>query len=236
MRIRQPVPMKVIRAPRIMYVNDATFIPSGMHGIPQAAAKEAVDHVYRKLVKRGVHPTTARGIVVRAVARHHGRLAHRQAPRGYKYMRSAGLSDDDGGLAAVQAKAADYQRAHAGLIAKLGAAQNDADKLAVQNAVEGLYNDWTAWAVDTKGGAAPYEWDRSNPVDAILIAVRDDLRNTSDLIAANKAQAVLQKNIALLSKFGQPGTMPKIDLDLPWYAWAGAAVAAAAGAKALHLW
>lgn len=236
MRIQQPVPMKVIRAPRIMYVNDATFIPSGMHGIPQAAAKEAADHVYRKLVKRGVHPTTARGIVVRAVARHHGRLAHRHAaPRGYTYMRPAGLSDDDG-LAAVQAKAADYQKAHAGLIAQLGAARTDADKLVVQNAVEGLYNDWTAYAVDLKGGAAPYEWDRSNPVDAILIAVRDDLRNTSDLIAANKAQAVLQKNIALLSKFGQPGTLPKLGLDLPWYAWAGAAVAAVAGAKVLRLW
>jgi hypothetical protein len=245
--------MRVVRAPQLMRVNDATFIPSGMHGavggVPEKPEqREAAELVFKNLVGRGIHPNVARGLVVRAKMRHHGRIAHqrRRAP-GFKYMRSAGLSDDDTVgpplpddqlLATVQAKANDVQTSHKALIGRIPSAASDADRLAIRNSIDGLYQDWTQYAVGVKDGAAPYQWDRTNPVDAILIAVRDDLRDTVNLFDANKAQAALQKNIALLSKFGQPGKGgPLFNVDVPWYVWGGAAAAAVGIAgKTLHLW
>jgi hypothetical protein len=57
-----------------------------------------------------------------------------------------------------------------------------------------------------------------------------------DMIQANKMQAVIARQIAELPTFGMPGKMPTIKVDLPWYVWAGGAVALAAATKAAHLW
>jgi hypothetical protein len=196
----------------------AQFIPSGMHQFHNRAAgymqvapayERAVTglgdsrRIERTLVARGVHPDRARAIVARAAVR-------------------AGLGDDEPTgptLADVQAKAGDYENAHRTLIAQLGATADgdagSAERLQIRNVVEGLYDDWTTWAVSAKGGVAPYQWDRTNPVDAILIAVRDDLRNTADLLAANKAQQVLGKQI---QAYGGGFKLPSIDLPWGWLA------------------
>lgn len=233
--------MRVIRAPKILHVNHATFIPSGMHGavggVPEKLEhRDATEQVFKKLVGRGIHPNIARGLVTRAKMRHHGRTEHQQKHRGFTYMRRAGLSDGEPTIDDVVSKAQEFQLQHRGLLAQLGAQPNDAlTKENVRNSVEALYNAWTQYAVGVKDGTAPYQWDRSNPMDAVLIAVRDDLRNTADLIAANKAQQALAKQIANLPKLGTG--KPGFNIDVPWYVWAAGAVAAVGvGSKALHLW
>lgn len=240
----------------VTYVTTATLIPDGMNQFHNRAAgymqvapayerpvsglgDPAADLV-KSLVKRGIHPERARVLVTRAkhrivkrgVASKHSVASSRH---GAGVRHRSGLGDDaPAGLTLedVQAKGNDFQGAHRTLIAQLAATQDDAGRMSIRNAVEGLYNDWTAWAVGARGGVPPYQWNRTDPVDAILIAVRDDLRNTADLLAANKAQQVLGKQI---SEMGRPG-LPKLSLDLPWYAWLGVAAGVAAGAKAAHLW
>lgn len=188
----------------------ATMIPTGMHATIVVDKRRVLESVVDGLIARGVEPVRARTLVSRA------------AMRQYQNQ-GDGLGDDatpdSSLLTAVQAKAADMQSQHKALIDKLG---GGADPNAIRDAVEGLYNDWTAYAVDAAGGVPPVQWDRTDPVQAILIAVRDDLRNTADMLAANKAQQVLAKQIAGLPKLGIPGSLPSLP-DVPWYVWAGGA-------------
>lgn len=209
--------MRVIRAPRVMYVQEATFIPSGMHGVDIGQQKNVTESVSKQLVAKGVPEHRARRMVKMASIRIRSR--YWRGNRG-----AAGLGD--GGetsaspLEAVQTKATAFQNAHRTLIAQLAGAVSDIDRLTLRNTIESLYNDWTQYAVQTKDGAPPFEWNRVDPVDAILIAVRDDLRNTVDLIDANKAQQVLGKQI---KSYGGGFSLPK--LEIPWYVWAGGAAA-----------
>ncbi len=257
--INRPGLVRVIRAPRFMRVRHATFIPSGMHGAAASATskkakpdhREAAEQIVKSLVAKGVSPQKARGLVVRAAARHHGRTANRGRAWGqsYKYMRRAGLSDDEiygppapedlateQALASIVAHGNKTQSTHKELIARIPSATSDSDRLAIRNAIDGLYNDWTQYAVGVKNGAPPFEWNRTNPIDAILIAVRDDLRDTVNLFDANKAQQILGKNISMMSKFGMPTKGgPLFNVDVPWYVWAGGAAAALGVAwKAMH--
>lgn len=233
--------MKVIRAPQVMYVQEATFIPSGMHGISSSAREAVVSSLSKEMAARGIPPGRARHVVKMASMRIHSRWN-----RGRHLGWGKGLGDDEtygpplpndmvaaNKLALVQTKGTEYQRQHAAFINQLpSSGASDSDKLKVRNGIENLYNEWTAFAVDLKGGLPPFEWNRTDPVDAILIAVRDDLRDTVNLIDANKAQAVLAKQIKELVKPGSLPGLPNLPkMDLPWYVWVGGALAAAVAAK-----
>lgn len=228
--------IRFVQSPTI-YVDQATMIPDGMHGVsPKKAVPAAVE---RDLIARGIRPERARILVRRALLKARDR-SYGRGRRPMPHPRRNGLGDGEETsalLASVQSRGGDFQRAHATLIAQLGAAFSPEEKLRIQNTIDGLYNDWTAYAVGVKGGAAPYEWNRTDPVDAILIAVRDDLRDTSNLISANKAQQALAKQIAALPTFGMPGKNPLLNIDVPWYVWAaGAATGVAIVTKALKIW
>lgn len=245
-------------------VHTADLIPAGM-GLKVRMPDTVTRPVVESLVSVGVSERKAATLVRRAQGRverglkirnlqnrgrHLGWRNRKLVRRPMVARQPAGMGDDEmvgpplpeelvaeQQLAAVISRGQDVQEKHRALIDKLGGKPNDvATKNAVENAVGELYNDWTQYGVSMKGGAAPFEWNRLNPVDAILIAVRDDLRNTVDLIVAGKAQQALAKQIAALPKLGMPGTMPSIKVDLPWYAWAGGALALAAATKAAHLW
>lgn len=233
-----PIQVRFVQDPTF-HVQQATMIPDGMHGAPLVDASMALASTMRKLVAAGVRPERARALVTNA----HRRISASQGNNGRhtgQMRKKSGLGDDSDGAAAllaqVQQHGADVQQQHADLIAKIPDGQASGDLLKIRNAVEALYNDWTDYAVGVRG-VPPAQWNRTDPVDAILIAVRDDLRNTADLLAANKAQQVLAKQIAALPKLGTSGFMPNLNIDLPWYVWAGAAAGGAAVlGKTLHLW
>lgn len=225
-----------------LYVQQATVIPDGMHG-HTSPGKAIPNEVVRALIARGVRPERAQALVLNAMRRvGHRRHPNRGLHRGWTQARRHGMGDgeevDPALLASVQARGADVQRQHADLISKIPSGEASGDKLRIRNLIDQLYSDWTAYAVGVKDGAAPYQWNRTDPVDAILIAIRDDLRNTVELLDANKAQQVLAKQIAELPRLGMPGRGgPLFGVDVPWYVWAGAAAAGAAVVgKTLHLW
>jgi hypothetical protein len=220
--------VRVVNPPQIIRVNSATFIPSGMHGADDTK-KQTVANIVAFLVSRGVPPDRARAMVRRACARAH------PARTG------SGLGDDETTSVSpdVLARASDTQAQHKSLIDQYAATTDAAARKSLRDSIEALYNDWTAYAVDVEGGTPPYQWSTTDPTAAVLLAVRNDIRNTVDLIDAGKAQAALQKNISASWK-AAPGTglpsLPSLP-DLPWYVWAGGALAATAvGGKALHLW
>jgi len=241
----------------VTYVTTATLIPDGMNQFHNRAAGymqvapayerpvsglgDPSADLVKSMVRRGVHPERARVLVARAkhrivkhgvVSRHSVAASKHGVGTGYR----SGLGDDATAgptLADVQSKGNDFQNAHRTLISQLAATEDDAGRMSIRNAVEGLYNDWTDWAVSVRGGVPPYQWNRTDPIDAILIAVRDDLKNTTDLLAANAYQKVLGKQI---SDMGRPGGLPKLSLDLPWYVWLGVAAGTVTVAKAAHLW
>jgi hypothetical protein len=239
-------PVRFVQDPTF-YVERATMIPDGMHGTPATDNSIAIESTMKKLIAGGIHPERARRLVKNASFRvghrphtnfglHRGWMK-RPVVRSY---RRAGLGDaeeDAALLSSVQAHGADVQSQHAALIAKIPSGEASGDKLKIRNQIDQLYSDWTAYAVGVKNGVPPFEWNRTDPVDAILIAIRDDLRNTVDLLDANKAQQVLAKQISALPKLGTGKSGPLFGVDVPWYVWAGGAAAAAAVAgKTLHLW
>ena len=222
-----------------LYVQQATVIPDGMHGLGEKRID--TDAIIRSLIARGVRPERAHALVQNALHRLRQRWhGNRGLHLGQLRRRGMGDGEEDAALlASVQARGADVQRQHADLIAKIPSGEASGDKLRIRNLIDQLYADWTAYAVGVKNGAAPYQWNRTDPVDAILIAIRDDLRNTVELLDANKAQQVLAKQIAELPKprGGTYGNPLGIRFDLPWYVYAGGAagVAAVLG-KAFRLW
>lgn len=242
-------PVRFVQDPTF-YVQQATMIPDGMHGVQPTNNNLAIESTMKKLIAGGVHPERAQQLVKNAYVRvnvwpntnrglHLG-LAKRLGARPH---RRAGLGDDelvgpslpeDALLNEVRSKAADIQRQHADLIAKIPAGKASGDLLRIRNLIDALYVEWTDYAVGVKNGVPPYQWDRTNPIDAIMIAVRDDLRDTVNAIDANKAQEVLTKQVlAVTPKTG----FPSFGINVPWYVWAGGAAAGAAVlGKTLHLW
>lgn len=241
-RARRPAApaVRFVQDPTV-YVHQAMVIPDGMHGAPKADDSLMVSSTMKKLIAGGVHPERARFLVHRALgrvwSRGLGRRLHRPGTR------RVGLGDDDvvgpplpeeNLLQEIRSRASDVQQRHAELISKIPAGKASGDLLRIRNLIDALYSEWTDYAVGVKGGVPPYQWDRTNPVDAVLIAVRDDLRDTVNAIDQNKAQEVLTKQVLAVTP--KPG-FPKIGIDVPWYVWAGAAAAGAAIAgKSLHLW
>jgi hypothetical protein len=272
--------VRVVRQDPIVYVNTATMIPDGMHGIDDGYHHEgwrtatmipdgmhaysvhdhtsfATEPVINKLIVNGIPPEKARSTVhaaakmvrqsrsglgadqvidktavmdsvfqellAKGVPSERARiLVYRASAR---YHRLSGLGDGATVDAAVLSKAQDTQSQHRALLDAYGTASSDADRQDIRNQLDALYNDWTQYAVGVEGGAAPYQWDNTDPTAAVLIAVRNDIANTNALIDAGKAQTALQKQIVVSSQAQGPSALPPLPKlsDVPWYVWAGGA-------------
>jgi hypothetical protein len=231
----------------------ATFIPSGMHqfhnraagymqvrpayerpvyGLGAATRAVVTEEIVDGLVAKGVHPAQARQLVQRAVS-HHARL-ERASFAGL--VRPAGIGDADPNvLAKIGADAKSVQASHQRLIDSMasweernpGWVTNDDDlRLNFQDQLTALKDQFVDRSLPLLGVQFPYQIDRSDPAGAIVLAIRDDIQNTIDLLDARKSQQVLQKVISDLSKVPLPNSAPNIKInipDVPWYVWAGGA-------------
>lgn len=198
-------------------------------GIQQIIDKpDILDGVFQGLVARGVNPDRARILVHRAAARHQG---------------LSGLGDDASDaasaavdrLATISASAKTTQATHQSMITSMAdwetrepgwVTTDDQLRLTFQNQLTALENQFVTQALPVLGVEFPYQIDRTDPAGAIVLAVRDDIQNTIDLLDARKSQQVLQKNISDLSKVPLPSAGPSFKLnlpDVPWYVWAGGA-------------
>jgi hypothetical protein len=188
--------------------------------------RAALDAVFQDLLARGISPDRARILVHRAAMRRAG---------------LAGLGDDAADaaaaarLAAISAAAKAAQNSHQSMIASMASWEerepgwvttDDNLRLNFQDQLTALENNFVANALPTLGVEFPYQIDRTDPAGAIVLAVRDDIQNTIDLLDARKSQQVLQKTISDLSKVPLPSAPPSFSLnlpDVPWYVWAGGA-------------
>lgn len=258
---------RVIKQLPILYVNEATMIPDGMHafvvtddtsfatepvvqklvvnGMPSAQARSLVyrtarkiqdggmgialmvdkpyilDDVFRGLLARGVEADRARVIVTRAASR------------------AAGLGDAASDAAAARlAQISDlakrFQASHQAMIASMASWEErepgwmDSDdnlRLTFQDQLTGMQTDFVNQALPILGVQFPYQIDRTDPAGAIVLAVRDDIQNTADLLDQRKSQQLLGKQIADLSSNMLPSSLPSFPglPNVPWYVWAGGA-------------
>lgn len=227
----------------------ATMIPDGMHGIEDDYHKSGwrdggvgvalmmdraaiLDEVFRGMLARGVPEGQARILVQRAAARHAG---------------LAGMGDIDADASAarlskISAAAKSAQASHQAMIASMAGWEDrepgwvttdDNLRLTFQDQLTGLQTQFVANALPVLGVEFPYQIDRTDSAGAIVLAVRDDIQNTIDLLDARKSSAVLQKTISDLSKIPLPSAGPSINFpglpNIPWYVWgAGIGVGALA--------
>lgn len=217
MKMRPGYTSRFIQEPRIIHVRTADLIPSGMHG----ARSRTHDRIVEDMVFRGVPAPQARAIVRRAIGRFRGR------------ERRVGLGDAAADtLASISADAKFVQGAHRRYIASMAkweedtpgwVTNNDELRSSFTSGLTNLYRDFVARSLKTLGVGRPDQIDRADPAGAIVIAVRDDIVQTIDLLDARKAQQMLAKHISDLPK---PGGLPSLNIkipDIPWYVWAGAA-------------
>lgn len=251
-RARRPE-VRVIRAskePIVTRVDQATWVPSGMHSAESTYATATFipsgmhsdfrtvrgnSSIERELIAKGISPERARALVARAAGRVHHRRRH------------AGMGDADTDAAAanrldtIMSDARTVQDSHKRMIANMasweertpGWVTTDNDlRLAFQDQLTGLKDQFVQRSLPTLGVQYPYQIDRVDPAGAIVLAVRDDIQNTVDLLDQRKAQQIVQKQISDLSKIPLPSGMPSFNfpsIDIPWYVWgAGIGVGALA--------
>ena len=105
-------------------------------------------------------------------------------------------------------------------------------RLTFQDQLTGLSNNFVTNALPVLGVQFPYQIDRTDPAGAIVLAVRDDIQATIDLLDARKSQQLLAKQIADVTSVPLPSGGPGFSLNLPsipWYVWgAGIGVGALA--------
>ena len=224
--------------PTIVEAEYATMIPDGMHAAPAVDNSQALSSTVRKLIASGVSEEKARILVHRAHRRHLG-----------KHRRRAGMGDatatDNAAavLASITADAKTVQDAHKRMIDTMagweernpGWVNTDDDlRRTFQDQLTALKNAFVQRALPLLGVEFPYQIDRTDPAGAIVLAVRDDIAQTADLLDQRKVQQLLQRNIAELQKIPLPSAPPSITLnvpEIPWYVWAGGA---GVGLLALH--
>lgn len=225
-------------------VREAVLIPVGMRGVGQFRERAAgymqalspgersvAGRVQEVLIQRGVGPESARAMVERAVARKISRALV------IPVRRSVGLGQgEDEMLSEVIARARETQAKHKALIEKLASVKVWEEQRSIADDLNRLQSEFIQWGLGKVGVSAPYLLDQTNPLHAILVAVRTDIRNTIDLIEAKRVQAALAKDVkeireSAVHKIAQtiPKELPKIGLSLGLVA---AAIAAAIVAKA----
>lgn len=215
------------------YVSIATMIPDGMHGAQMKVydldrAKPSIEH---SLISKGIHPHRARAMVHRATLR----------VRGFR-PRSAGMY----GLGDVVSDAMTWVTYGNDIFerSKTGDVSSEAMK-AAQNINTFLGNRGpeleaaSSSTVDAIGQTA----DRLTKLatgkihyDSVAGSFFDELGNALRGEVMVGAQAVLAAPKKIVKFIGDEVIKPALDI-VPWYVWAGAAVAGGAVAgKALKLW
>jgi len=156
----------------------------------------------------------ARSLVRTALA-----SAPRRAGQGDWPGSMMGLGDDV--LDSVVQKAAETQAKHKALIDQLGKATTTESRRPISDQLGTLKQQWTFWGLQAVGVQFPYQLDRTNPAQAIVLAVRDDIAETQSLIEQNRAQEALAKEIkdvwAQSADLGLP-SKPNILPDIGKYA------------------
>jgi len=111
----------------------------------------------------------------------------------------AGLGDDQSILDAIVADAQATQATHRLLIDNLATWPDQpvdaATRSVFSNELSQLEQDFTSRGLQTVGVQFPYQLDRTNPAHAILLAVRDDIKNTVALVDSNQIQAAIAKEV-----------------------------------------
>ncbi|MGI0150060.1 MAG: hypothetical protein ACREDF_11095 [Thermoplasmata archaeon] len=209
--------------------------------------KAATDALLKRLIRKGMSNERARAMIARAVARKNARdiivSPRRLHPgRGHAYglRRRVGLGEgDDELLREIISYSQDTQARHKVLIEKLSGAKTWEEQRAIADDLNGLQSEYIWWGLKKVGVSAPAYLDRTNPAHAVLIAVRDDIRDTVALIEAKRVQAALAKEIKEIRESAVHRTAQAIErIDLPKIPgislWPLAAAAAAlVGAKAV---
>lgn len=107
-------------------------------------------------------------------------------------------------LAAVQNDASDTQEKHKQFLATMqGWEERAPGKLTTDNdlrrtftdSLSQLEQDFVHRNLKTVGIEFPYQLDRTNPAHAIILAVRDDIKDTVRLLESKQAQYALAKEI-----------------------------------------
>jgi hypothetical protein len=222
----------------------ADLIPTGMHAAQFLDKRRILEDVVERLIARGVDPVRARILTNRAAWR--------------RQNNGGGLGDDEVGpqmppdiaaaqrLEAITADARKVQSAHQNMIKTMAGwtertpdwvTNDDNLRLTFVNQLTDLKDQFIHRSLPILGVEFPYQIERTDPAGAVVIAVRDDIMGTIDLLDARKAQQLLQRQIAELPKPGGGLNIQFPNIDVPWYVWAGAAaVGGAVVTKALHLW
>lgn len=111
----------------------------------------------------------------------------------------SGLGDDQAILDAVVNDARATQATHKLLIDNLAAwpdqPVDDATRRMFSNDLSQLEQDFTNRGLQTVGIQFPYQLDRVNPAHAIILAVRDDIKNTVGLIDSRQMQIAIAKEV-----------------------------------------
>jgi hypothetical protein len=237
------------RGSGVIHVHTADLIPAGMQSHAALSThRRTADEVVAGMVAKGMDAAKARGLVQRAITRHRQGLKSRRTHRKAAGMGDA-ASDAADVLVRITALAQDAQEKHKAMI------QRAADREAAEPGILSTDNDLRTTFIDNLTGLSnkfvddslpivgiqfPYQLNRTNPAHAIIIAVRDDINDTANLLQAKSDQIALAKQIKEISKlpFAAPSApgWPTVNLNFPWYVWGGAALAAAVAAKSAHLW
>jgi hypothetical protein len=110
-----------------------------------------------------------------------------------------GLGDDQAVLDAVVADAQATQATHKLLIDNLATwpdqPVDSATRSTFSNELSQLEQDFTNRGLQTVGVQFPYQLDLTNPAHAIILAVRNDIKNTVALIDSNQMQAAIAKEV-----------------------------------------
>lgn len=199
--------------------------PADGLGVALIIDKPAVlDSVFQGLLARGVQPDRARILVSRAALKHAGMSGMGDA-----------ASDAATRLATITAAAKAAQASHQAMISNMTSWEErepgwmDSDdnlRLTFQDQLTGLANNFVTNALPVLGVQFPYQIDRTDPAGAIVLAIRDDILATADLLDARKSQQLLAKQIAAVASVPLPSGAPGFSLNLPsvpWYVWAGGA-------------
>jgi hypothetical protein len=218
---------------------------SGLSATQMVDKTGAMDSVFQDLLARGIPDDRARILVRRASARYHspGGLGQDatdpSAPAPVPDPSTVPAAPDPAvTLATVQAAAKSTEATHQSMIANMAAwdtrepgwiTTDDNLRLTFQDQLTALMNQFVTQMLPVLGVQFPYQIDRTDPAGAVVLAVRDDIQNTIDLLDARKEQQVLQKQIADLTAIPIPSAPPTIVLpgNVPWYVWAGGALVGA---------
>jgi len=121
------------------------------------------------------------------------------------YRRLSGAEEDAAMLAAVVADAKATQSIHREMLQRMADWETrEPGRLSIDDDLrnafianfDGLRTAFTDRNLATVGVTFPFQLDRANPAHAVVIAVRDDLADTRDLVQAKRAQELLAKQIA----------------------------------------